>query len=168
MGSRTLVAILLLVAAASAQDFEITGLGGYGTSGGEAARTGVSAFGASFAWSPSKHGLQVDYMFTDFKARIFQRHFLTGSYLLQGKRGRVRPHLHVGAGVMIESLNLRGLMLPPGASPSTTDTSFAATLGFGVTINATERLFIRPLVRGYGYVGPNFAIIPAVAVGYRW
>ncbi len=177
MACRWVVFALFMIACAAppsrAQDLEISGLAGYGVTGGDDQdAAGTAGFGASLLWpATSRHAFQFDYLFGDFKDRIFNRHFLTGSYVLQG-RGRVSPMLQVGAGAVITSFDARVVRVPPGAPRpagiSTTETDFTLLVGAGFTIDASPRLFLRPQVRLYAYAGPTVTLVPSLAVGWRF
>lgn len=144
-----LIAILLTQVSVGAQDISLIGGGGFAA--GEDSRTrAVSAIGVS-AGAPflSTHRVQFDYL---FQGPAEHRHFVTGSYVLQGKSGRSRPYFQVGAGVV----------------SAEQDTSLAVVFGAGVTIDLWKSLFVRPQVRLYGHVGPTLTILPGVAFGWRF
>jgi hypothetical protein len=162
--------LFALVVQALAQDISVAGAGGYAT--GEESRTrAVSAAGVS-AGLPfaSRHRIQFDYMFNNVPGAPENRHFVTGSYVVQGKKGRARPFFQVGAGVV--QRHVQGYFTD-AASNSTIwvddrETSFAVLLGAGVTVEVWRSLFIRPQLRVYGHVGPTLTLLPGVAVGWHF
>ncbi len=157
-----LITAIVLAVPALAQTADLSVVGGGGFSAGEEQDThAVSAVGLSFGYPYSgRHRIQFDYLFNNVHGSIENRHFATGSYVMQGTRGRTRPFFQIGAGVV-----RRTFSTPLGWA---NDTSFAAVFGGGATISVWESLFIRPQVRVYGHVGPTLTVLPSVAVGYRF
>lgn len=157
-----LLASIALALPAVAQTADLSIVGGGGFSAGEEQDThAVSAVGLSFGYPYSgRHRIQFDYLFNNVHGSIENRHFATGSYVMQANRGRTRPFFQIGAGVV-----RRTFSTPFGWA---NDTSFAAVFGGGATISMWESLFIRPQVRLYGHVGPTLTVLPSVAVGYRF
>jgi hypothetical protein len=89
------------------QNVEASGNGGFGL----AERSGfgipgVPSGGGTVGWAfAPAHKLQFDYSFGQIDRNLIQynRHFFTGSYVLQTRQGRTRPFLQLGAGVQYET-----------------------------------------------------------------
>jgi hypothetical protein len=166
------IALIALVCPALAQRADVSVVGGGGFVGGEEQdRHGVSAVGATMGFPYSgRHRLQFDYLFNHVHVDdSASRHFVTGSYVIQGAAGRARPLFQIGAGIVRDSF--RGYQVV-GTNKTLwfagTDTSFAALFGGGATINLGKSLFVRPQVRLYAHAGPTLTILPSVALGYRF
>ncbi len=156
-----LIASIALALPAVARQADLSIVGGGGSSAGDDQDThGVSAVGLSFGFPYSgRHRIQFDYLFNNVHARGDENcHFATGSYVVQGTRGRTRPFIQIGAGVV----------RPTSSTYEWSGTSFAVIFGGGATIGLWKSLFIRPQVRLYGHVGPTLTVLPSVAVGYRF
>ncbi len=135
-------------------------MGGGGAAGEEdQGSSGVSVIGATVGFPyEGRHRAQFDYLFASPRqSSVGQRHFVTGSYVAQGDKGRVRGFFQVGAGIARVSF-------PYGQSES----SLVIVVGGGATIDIAKSFFVRPQVRVYGYVGPALAILPSVGVGWRF
>jgi len=160
-----------LIFPAFAQRADLSVVGGGGVSGGEDKETfGVTAVGASFGIPySSRHRFQFDYLFNNLHGGSAfnlpaNRHFITASYVVQGKAGRTRPFFQIGAGVVHWTVEGTTKVLYLSES----DTSFAAVFGGGATIDLGKSLFFRPQVRLYGNVGLTITIIPSVGFGWRF
>jgi len=159
-----------------AQQADVSVVGGGGVSSGEDQDSfGITAVGASFGLPySSRHRVQFDYLFNNqHGGSAFNlpanRHFITASYVVQGKAGRTRPFFQAGAGIVqwnVEGYRQVGTNKVLYLSES--DTSFAAVFGGGATIDLGKSLFIRPQVRLYGNVGLTITVIPSVAFGWRF
>ena len=182
MKSTTLLLLLTLAfgalpASAQAQSpakrFELSGLAGIGSyTSDEGGKAGLSAFGASLGWrSHSIHGLQVDYVFMDLKSGSRRRfHFVTGSYVVQSRRRRVRPFFQLGAGPGVETVSLRGLTVPRGIPPpsSLRENLLAVVAGAGATVDVSESFFIRPKFAFYAVAGTGFMSLLDITAGWRF
>lgn len=151
-------------------DLSVVGGGGF-AAGEEQSTVGVSAIGASFGVPySSRHRFQFDYLFNNAHVSDFdRRHFVTGSYVIQGSAGRTRPFFQIGAGIVHRSF--QGYQTVGETKTlwfDERDTSFAAVFGGGATIDLTKSLFIRPQVRLYGHAGPTFTVLPSVGFGWRF
>lgn len=156
-----------------AKRFELSGLAGIGSyTSDEGGKAGLSAFGASLGWlSHSIHGLQIDYVFMDLKRESRRRyHVVTGSYVVQSRRRRVRPFFQLGAGAGVETVSLRGLTVPPGIlrPSSVRENLFAVVAGVGATVDVSESFFIRPKFAFYAAAGPGFMSLLGITAGWRF
>ncbi len=161
------IVFIRLAIPAAAQQADLSIVAGGGFSAGEEQQThGISAVGFSFGFPYSgRYRIQFDYVFNDVHARGAEnRHFATGSYIMQSVRGRIRPFFQAGAGVVRRTFSRLEI---PGARKAS-DVGFAAVFGGGATIDLWESVFIRAEARVYGHVGPTLAVAPCVAVGYRF
>ncbi len=123
-----LLASIALALPAVAQPADLSIVGGGGFSAGEEQDTsGVSAVGLSFGFPyAGRHRIQFDYLFNNIHARGAEnRHFATGSYVVQGARGRTRPFFQIGAGVVRRTFST--LYMPSAWKAS--DTRFAVAFG---------------------------------------
>ncbi len=162
----------LLAPAADCADFEAAGLAGYGFSDGEdQRRERTRSCGASLRLFPAgKHAAGFDYLFADFRGGVFNRHFITISYVLHPIRGRARPFFQFGPGIVVTRWNYQFR----GQPISGAETEFAAVAGFGLTIDASPRIFVRPQVRTYWYTadfprrGTTVTFLPGVELGWRF
>jgi hypothetical protein len=108
MNSRNAMKALLPIAATivlhttqmQGQSFEISGLGGFGVADGDGyGKSRVTSGGVTFGWPyASGHKLQFDYTFAHLERRFinYNRHFFTGSYVIQPRQGRTRPFFSSG------------------------------------------------------------------------
>jgi len=170
---RALALAALLATSSAAQQFETGGMVGYSvTDGDDQTRSANPIYGASFRWpAGTGHSLQADYSFIDFEARIYSRHFITGSWVRAARRGTVRPFFQAGAGVYIENTEIQLVKLPPGVPRSalqTTSTDFCLVFGTGATVDLGSGFFLRPMLRAYLYVGPTLTYAPAITAGVRF
>jgi hypothetical protein len=156
---------------AFAQRVDVAVVGGGGFAGGDDQDTNaVSAVGATIGFPyAGRHRVQFDYMFNHHHMSGSQnRHFITGSYAVQGSMGRTRPFFQIGAGMVVQTFDpffvgpLGRRIDPPN------DTSFAVVFGGGATIGLGRSFFIRPQVRLYGHVGPTLTLLPSVGFGWRF
>jgi hypothetical protein len=123
--------------------------------------------GASLGWPVnSKHKLQFDYDFAAVRFP-FDSHFLTASYVLQGKPSRVRPFFQIGGGVEIQKFD-HPSFLPHGFPFDNTRTNLALVFGGGASIDVGKRFFIRPELRSYAVFGPALFVLPMLTVGARF
>jgi hypothetical protein len=158
---------------ALAQRADVAVIGGGGIAGGEEQNThGVSAMGAAIGFPyAGRHRVQFDYLFNHpHTSGSENRHFITGSYLIQGQTGRARPFFQIGAGAVVQTYDVF-FVGAPGFSrriEAANDTSFAVVIGGGATVEMGRSFFIRPEVRVYGHVGPTLTVLPSVAFGYRF
>jgi hypothetical protein len=167
-----LVAVLFLSSgllhSLAGQTVEIAGnasLGAVISDEGNPSTTG--GVGASLGWPVnSKHKLQFDYDFAAVRFP-FDSHFLTASYVLQGKPSRVRPFFQIGAGVEIQKFD-HPSFLPRGFPFDNTRTNLALVFGGGASIDVGERFFIRPELRSYAVFGPALFVLPMLTVGARF
>jgi hypothetical protein len=157
------------------QRFEFSGTGGFGVADGDGyGKSRVPSGGVTFGWPDNAaHKLQFDYTFAHLDRRFidYNRHFFTGSYVVQPRRGRTRPFLQFGAGIQYETNNANEVV---GRYFPSNDfrTAFAGVLGAGITIDLAGSLFIRPQVRAYIAPGQsdsiNGTVIPSVGLGLRF
>jgi hypothetical protein len=163
--SPKLVVLLIAIALAFpavAQQADLSIVGGGGLTAGDDQNTdAAAAVGVSFGFPyAGRHRIQFDYLFTDINDNIENRHFVTGSYVMQANRGRTRPFFQIGAGVV-----RRTYSSPFGFA---NETNFAGVFGGGATIYLQESLFLRPQVRVYAHVGPTLTVLPSIGLGYRF
>ncbi|HPQ16946.1 MAG TPA: hypothetical protein PLP04_17060 [Bryobacteraceae bacterium] len=157
-----LLAFLVLALPAVAQQADLSIVGGGGFSVGENQDThGISAVGLSFGYPyAGNHRIQLDYLFNNVHGTMEDRHFATASYVLQSARGRTRPFVQIGGGVVRRTFR--------GRPPRANDTGFAGVFGGGATISVWESLYIRPHIQVYAHGGPTLTVLPCVGVGYRF
>jgi hypothetical protein len=171
MGLRTLILAWAFLAPGFAQSFEASANGGYGV----AERTGfgipgVPCAGATFAW---RDRVQFDYSFGHFTPGVidYNRHFFTGSYVIQPHGRRIRPFLQFGGGIEYETNNANQVVNRAFAS-NDFRTAFAGVVGAGVTIEIGRAFFVRPQFRTYLAPGPNRTVdvtaFPTLAFGWRF
>jgi opacity protein-like surface antigen len=155
--------------AARGQTLEIAGGGGYGVLFSENTdRSGVGGPALSFAGpADSKHKVQFDYFFGNVSSFSFDSHFLTASYVWQGRAPGVRPFFQVGAGVEVQKFE-RPPFGGPGSFFRSSQTNFALLLGGGASIDVSDHLFVRPELRSYSVVGPAIFLVPMLIVGWRF
>jgi hypothetical protein len=124
--------------------------------------------------------LQFDYTFAHieretassggFSPSIHNRHFFTGSYVLQKRRGRYRPFVQVGAGVQYETNNDNQVINRD--LYATSRTVFAGVVGAGVTVELGRGAFVRPQFHTYLAPGPthniNVTALPCLGFGWRF
>jgi hypothetical protein len=181
MGQKGLVLVCSLFAfLASArlmpgQNFEASGNGGFGVADGDGyGKSRAPSGGVTLGWPyTSAHKLQFDYTFAHLERRFinYNRHFFTGSYVIQPRQGRTRPFLQFGAGIQYETNNATQVV---GRDFPSHDfrTVFAGVVGAGVTIELGHSAFIRPQVRTYLAPGDhrtvNVTALPSVGVGVRF
>ncbi len=151
------------------QTTEVAGNAGLGAlisdEGANASSTG--SLGASIGWpANSNHKIQFDYSFADVRFP-FDSHFLTVSYVLQGKSPGVRPFFQIGAGAEIQKFE-DPPFLPPGIPFDNSKTNFALVFGGGASIDLGKRFFIRPELRSYAVFGPAVFLLPMLTVGARF
>jgi hypothetical protein len=174
------VSILISACSMFAQNFEASGNGGFGV----AERDGfgipsVPSGGVTFGWQFSlANKLQVDYAFghierqngTGITPSIHNRHFSTGSYVLQKPQGRYRPFVQIGAGVQYETNNDNQVINRD--LYATSRTAFAGVVGAGLTVELGRGAFIRPQARTYIALGPthniNVTALPCLGFGWRF
>lgn len=174
--------ILASVGSMYGQTFELSGNGGFGVAerdgfGIRSAPSGGVALGWPFGLT---NKLQFDYTFADIERdtatsgglapSIHNRHFFTGSYVLQKPQGRYRPFLQIGAGVQYETNN-DNQVINRDLYP-TSRTAFVGVVGGGVTVELGRGAFIRPQFRTYLASGPthniNVTALPSVGLGWRF
>lgn len=167
-----ILSLLGLVIPALAQRADVSVVGGGGFAGGEEQDThGVSAVGATLGFPyTGRHRVQFDYLFNNaYLNDSAKRHFIIGSYVIQGSVGRTRPFLQIGAGIAHRTFQGYRVV---GATKTLwfdeKDTSFAVLFGGGATIDVGKSFFIRPQVRLYGHVGPTLTLLPSVGFGWRF
>ena len=166
---------MLFLSPALAQDLDLSvvaGVGGF--AGDEAKKGGVAAVGASVGFPyDSKHRFQFDWLSNKLlggsqgNEAIF---YLTGSYVIQSTRSRIRPFLQIGAG-LARVKHLSWSLLPnigTITNPEKRRNSGAVIFGVGTTVRLKKSLFLRPQVRVYGHVGPTFAVVPSLGIGWRF
>jgi hypothetical protein len=148
----------------SAQNLQVSAIGGLGVASGSGQRTSFAGGGgASAGWLLSERsGIRFDYFYADVRAENSTRHFVTGSYVLQQRSGRTRPFLQIGGG-LVRSNRKDNLNSPSGGS-----NDFAGLVGAGVTIDIGRTFFVRPEFRTYWYAGPTVAVLPGVSVGWHF
>lgn len=157
---------------ALAQRADVSVVGGGGFAGGEEQdRHGVSAVGATIGFPyTGRHRIQFDYLFNKaYVGDSARRHFMTGSYVIQGAAGRTRPFFQIGAGIVHRTF--RGYRVVGTTKTlwlDEKDTSLAVLFGGGATIDVGKSFFIRPQVRLYGHVGPTLTVLPSVGFGWRF
>jgi hypothetical protein len=165
------IAFVVVLHPAFAQRADVSVIGGGGFAGGEEQDThGVSAAGATVGFPYSgRHRAQFDYLFNHpHTGGSENRHFITASYVIQGSKGRTRPFVQMGAGVVVQTF-APFFVGPFGRRiESSSDTSFAVVFGGGATVDIGRSFFIRPQVRLYGHVGPTLTVLPSVAFGWRF
>ena len=123
--------------------------------------------GASVGWPVnSNHKLQFDYNFAAVRFP-FDSHFLTASYVLQGKSPGVRPFFQIGAGVEIQKFD-DPPFLPPGFPFDNSKANLALVFGGGASIDLGKHFFIRPELRSYAVFGPAVFLLPMLTVGARF
>jgi hypothetical protein len=171
-----LLAFLTPACATRGQTFEAFGSGGFGVADGDGyGKSQVPSGGVAFGWPyGSAHKVQFDYAFAHLERRFinYNRHFFTGSYVLQTRQGRSRPFLQVGAGVQYETNNadeVVGRYLPFNDFRR----AFAGILGAGVTVELGHAVFMRPQLRTYiapGQTGSgvNVTVLPCLGFGWRF
>jgi hypothetical protein len=127
------IVLIALAFPALAQRADVSVVGGGGFVGGEEQDThGLSAVGATIGFPYSgRHRIQFDYLFNNVHVNdSARRHFVTGSYVVQGAAGRTRPFFQIGAGFVRRSF--RGYRVV-GATKilwfDESDSSFAAVFG---------------------------------------
>ncbi len=147
-----------------AQNAEIGATAGFGVTAGEdIGRSFTSGGGASLKWIPGLHGLGMDYFYANSRrGGVNNRHFVTGSYVVQQRAGTTRPFFQVGVGI------LRQTAKNPFDGPASGDTDFALTLGAGAAIYVRPSIAIRPELRTYWFVGPSISLVPTVTVAWRF
>ncbi len=164
--------LLGLAVPALAQRVDLSIVGGGGIAAGEEQEThGVSAVGATIGFPYSgRHRFQFDYLFNNaYVGDSAKRHFITGSYVIQGAVGRTRPFFQIGAGIVNQTFQgYRVVGTTKILWFDESDTSFAAVFGGGATIDLSRSLFVRPQVRLYGHVGPTLTVLPIVGFGWRF
>jgi hypothetical protein len=157
-----------LLRSLAGQTVEVAGnaaLGALISDEGNASST--AGVGASVAWpANSNHKIQFDYGFADVRFP-FDSHFLTVSYVLQGKSPGVRPFFQIGAGAEIQKFE-DPPFLPPGFPFDNSKTNFALVFGGGASIDLGKRFFIRPELRSYAVFGPAVFLLPMLTVGARF
>lgn len=167
----TLLTALTIPALAQRADIAAVGGGGF-AAGDDQDTHGVTAVGATIGFPYSgRHRVQFDYLFNHpYTSGSENRHFMTGSYLIQARAGRTRPFFQIGAGVVVRTFQPFFVGAPEFARriELSGDTSFAVVLGGGATVDIARSLFIRPQLRLYGHVGPTLTVLPSVALGYRF
>ena len=162
--SRTLrvffLAIIGLGEAATlrAQVADLAGVVGIGGSGDEdenvhrAFVVGLSAGGPA----GGRLRLEGDYLFSNISKRDYNRHFLTGGVVLQG-RGRTRGFFRFGAGLTRktwpEGLGLRN------------HSAGVVSIGSGLTAQTSGPWFVRLEGRAYLSAGENITLVPLLSVG---
>jgi hypothetical protein len=180
MGQKGLVVCLfifgVLISARSmhGQNFEASGNGGFGVAERDGfGIPGVPSGGGTLGWpSASTHKVQFDYAFGHMERNLihYNRHFFTGSYVIQPRPGRTRPFLQFGAGVQYETNNANQVVGRDLFNDSRT--VFTGVLGAGVTIELGHSAFIRPEVRTYLALGENRTInvtaLPCLGLGRRF
>ncbi len=165
------VAFVCMAIPAFPQRTDVSAVAGGGFSIEEEGGTsGIVAVGASAGFPyDGRHRLQFDYMFHEVLARTEQRHFLTGSYMIQKKAGRTRPFFQIGCGLAIRKLQVQAQ--GPGGPIFVRDdweNALGVVLGGGATVDLGRSLFIRPQFRIHGHVGPTLTLLPSMAVGWRF
>jgi hypothetical protein len=160
---------MMMPLAGLAAGLELSAMAGYSTTDGDdQARSNNPMFGASFRWpAGGRHSLKADYARVAFEGRIYVRHFVTGSYVLAGRTGRVRPFFQAGAGALFERSDFDRIGIPPPFDKHT-GTDLVLILGAGATVALGDALFVRPMLRSYWYVGPTLTWAPAIGLGYRF
>lgn len=153
---------------------EVSGNGGFGV----AERSGfgipgVPTGGATVGWSfLPNHKAQFDYAFGSIERNLihYDRHFFTGSYVVQRSQGHTRPFLQFGAGIQYETNNANQIVNRDLYYNSRT--AFAGVVGGGITIGLGRSAFVRPQFRMYIAPGDNHTInvtaLPTVGVGWRF
>lgn len=169
--------VLISTASLNGQSLEASGVGGFGVADGDGyGKSRVPSGGVAFGWPyDSAHKVQFDYIFAHLERRFskYNRHFFTGSYVLQARRGRNRPFLQIGAGVQYETNNAKEVV---GRDFRFNDfrTAFAGVLSVGTTVELGRSAFIRPQLRSYAAPGPtrsrpvNVTVLPCVGFGLRF
>ena len=154
MGPKGLVVCLFLFALLTSarsmhgQNFEASGNGGFGVAERDGRGIpGVPSGGVTFGWPyTSTRKFQFDYTFGHIERNLihYNRHFFTGSYVIQPRQGRNRPFLQFGAGVQYETNNANevvGRDFPFNVFR----TAFAGIIGVGITVELGHSAFIRPI-----------------------
>jgi hypothetical protein len=171
-----LFAFTLLGLPALAQHGDISIVAGGGVSVAEDdERLSVAAVGASIGVPySSRHRFQFDYLLNSpHGGNGFvipaNRHFLTASYVVQGRTGRTRSFFQLGAGIVYRPKE--GFRQPETNQVlylGQSQTSFAAVLGGGATIDLGKSLFLRPQLRLYADAGLAATILPNIGLGWRF
>jgi len=171
-----LLALLTSARSMHGQNLEVSGIGGFGVADGDGyGKSRVPSGGVALAWPcTSAHKLQFDYTFGHLERRFikYNRHFFTGSYVLQARQGRNRPFLQIGAGVQYETNNANEVV---GRDFPFNEfrTAFAGVLGAGITVQLGRSAFMRPQLRTYVAPGAtrsgvNVTVLPCAGFGWRF
>lgn len=179
--SASLIFIVILSFPAYPESLDVSANAGVGVAERDSfGLRAVPSVGASLrAAVTAHHRLQFDYAFGHleretpvggFAPSIHNRHFFTGSYVLQSATGRVRPFLQIGAGVQRETNNDNEVIRRD--LYATAHTSLAGVAGAGLTVRITRGLFIRPQVRVWFANNETHDVkvtaIPSVSVGWQF
>jgi hypothetical protein len=165
---RIVAAGLFASIACLAAGFEAAALAGYGFSDGEEGpRIGSAIVGAQLRWpAGAGNSLQADYARVTYRGTTYTRHFVTGSWVRQWGRARVRPFFQAGAGFYVQRTDFGRLGVPPPFNRHT-GIDPAVVLGAGATVDLAPAAFLRPMLRASCFV-VGCTLTPAVAVGYRF
>lgn len=123
---------------AVAQSANISAVAGVGVGFGERQdRGGLAAAGASVAFpiSAGRRKVQLDYFLGRFTSRGENRHFVTGSYVVQFSTGGPQPFFQIGAGIGTRTLRIES-QTPSGSVFTRTDVEATPILlaGGGITL----------------------------------
>lgn len=141
-----------------AQVADLAGVVGIGGSGDEDENVHRAAVvGLSAGWPVGgRLRLEGDYLFSNISKRDYNRHFLTGSVVLQG-RGRTRGFFRFGAGLTRktwpEGLGLRN------------HSAGVVSIGGGLTAQTSGPWFVRLEGRAYLSAGENITLVPLLSIG---
>ena len=157
---------VFLSAILSAGDISVVAGGGAVKAEDESSR-GTAVVGASAGWPyASRHRLQADYLYSSLSGTAARQHFLTGSYIVQGKQRRVRPFFQVGAGISV--FDYAPFFVGSRTFDIDSATGFAVVLGGGATVDIGERFFVKPQVRLYADEGLSASVLPMIGFGWRF
>ncbi len=154
------VAILGIGAATTlrAQVADLAGVVGIGGSGDEDENVHRAfVVGLSAGWpTGGRLRLEGDYLLSNISKRTYNRHFLTGGVVLQG-RGRTRGFFRFGAGLTRKTW--------PDVLGLRNRSAGVVSVGGGLTAQTSGPWFVRLEGRAYLSAGENITLVPLLSVG---
>jgi hypothetical protein len=169
-----LVLTLGLASVVTAQDREISAMGGvgYATAGDFSAKE-FAQFGASFSFRAGRPEIKVDYEHVNWD-RPGNLHIISFGWLIQKRSGTVRPLFQWGFLYGLQRQHFEGTIsrpdFPPIVVERTTYNHFTgAALSAGLSIDVQPQIFIRPEFR-WKFIAPDVFMlnVASVGVGYRF
>ena len=141
-----------------AQAADLAGVLGIGGSGDEDENVHRAAVvGLSAGWpAGGRLRLEGDYLFSSINNMEYNRHFLTGSVVLQG-RGRTRGFFRFGAGLTRKTW--------PSVLGLRNRNSGVVCIGGGLTAQTRGPWFVRLEGRAYVSGGENITLVPLLSIG---